>query len=200
MKCSFQQGNDTLMILIGEEKTFPEIPCSILYVSGIDWNADLSPWKAKAIFKKSEDFEGKADTLISELISPPLITDPKWKHRIVAGYSLAGLFSLYACTKTDLFDGCVSCSGSLWYPGFVQYLKQHPLLVSVVYLSLGEKEKHSRNPVLSEIKSCTEEVMQIVKQNHTCLYEINPGGHFTDRDGRIHKGITWTYNNLPVRK
>lgn len=199
MKCSFQQGNDTLMILIGEEKTFPEIPCSILYVSGIDWNADLSPWKAKAVFRGSPDFAGEADTLIRELMQHPTVTDQRWKYRIIAGYSLAGLFGLYACTKTDLFDGCVCCSGSLWYPGFVQYLKESCVYARVVYLSLGAKEKYSRNPVLSSVEQCMSEAAQYLKKDHICLFEMNSGGHFTDPDGRLQNGITWMIAHLPVR-
>ena len=171
----------------------------VLHVSGIDWNADLSPWKAKALFRGSPDFAGKADTLICELMKHPTVTDQRWKHRIIAGYSLAGLFVLYACTKTDLFDGCVSCSGSLWYPGFVQYLKESRVYARVIYLSFGTKEKNSRNPVLSKIEERTEQVVHFLKQDHICTLEMNPGSHFHDPDGRLQKGITWMMAHLPGR-
>ena len=197
MKYSFHHGNDTLIVLISQK----EIPFrrteSVLLIYDVDWNADLSPWKADAVFPGDSAFEGKADALIQELIRHPVIGNTQWKYRIIAGYSLAGLFSLYACTKTDLFDGCVSCSGSLWYPGFLQYLKEHSLNTSAVYLSLGEKEKYSRNPVLSSVELCMGEVAQYLKKNHICRYEMNPGGHFTDPDGRMLKGIAWMIDHLP---
>ena len=155
--------------------------------------------EARAVFRGSPDFAGKADTLICELMQHPTVTDQRWKHRIIAGYSLAGLFGLYACTKTDLFDGCVSCSGSLWYPGFVQYLKESRVYARVIYLSFGTKEKNSRNPVLSKIEERTELVVHFLKQDHICTLEMNPGSHFHDPDGRLQKGITWMMAHLPVR-
>lgn len=197
MKYSFHHGNDTLIVLISQK----EIPFrrteSVLLIYDVDWNADLSPWKADAVFPGDPAFEGKADALIQELIRHPVIGNTQWKYRIIAGYSLAGLFSLYACTKTDLFDGCVSCSGSLWYPGFLQYLKEHRLSTSAVYLSLGEKEKYSRNPVLSSVELCMGEAAQYLKKDHICRYEMNPGGHFTDPEGRMLKGIAWMIDHLP---
>ena len=197
MKYSFHHGNETLIVLISQK----EIPFrrteSVLSIHDVDWNADLSPWKADAVFPGDSAFEGKADALIQELIRHPVIGNTQWKYRIIAGYSLAGLFSLYACTKTDLFDGCVSCSGSLWYPGFLQYLKEHSLNTSAVYLSLGEKEKYSRNPILSSVELCMGEAAQYLKKDHICRYEMNPGGHFTDPDGRMLKGIAWLIDHLP---
>lgn len=37
----------------------------------------------------------------------------------IAGYSLAGLFALYALYKTDVFTRVASMSGSLWFPGIM---------------------------------------------------------------------------------
>ena len=37
----------------------------------------------------------------------------------IAGYSLAGLFALYALYKTDAFTRVASMSGSLWFPGIM---------------------------------------------------------------------------------
>ena len=49
------------------------------------------------------------------------------EKRVIGGYSLGGLFSMYAAVNTDLFGTVLSCSSSLWYPGFLDYLKEHPL-------------------------------------------------------------------------
>ena len=45
---------------------------------------------------------------------------PRWRG--IAGYSLAGLFSLYAIYRTDLFSLVGSMSGSLWFPGMKEYI------------------------------------------------------------------------------
>ncbi len=35
--------------------------CRIAALYDLDWNADLSPWRAKAVFRGQEDFAGNAD-------------------------------------------------------------------------------------------------------------------------------------------
>lgn len=42
------------------------------------------------------------------------------------GYSLGGLFALWALTKTEKFGAGASLSGSLWYPQFLKYLENCP--------------------------------------------------------------------------
>lgn len=39
----------------------------LVFVGGIDWNADLSPWKAPAAFRSSPDFSGGADAYLDTL-------------------------------------------------------------------------------------------------------------------------------------
>ena len=55
-----------------------------------DWNNDLSPWKAPAVFGK-EDFGGGASKTLEELLT---LCDDKEKTYYIGGYSLAGLFAL----------------------------------------------------------------------------------------------------------
>ena len=64
------------------------------------------------------------------------------EKRVIGGYSLGGLFSLYAAVKTDLFGTVLSCSSSLWYPGFLDYLKEHLFKAAhpKLYMSVGEQE------------------------------------------------------------
>lgn len=53
-----------------------------------DWNLDLSPWKAPAVFG-NEDFGGGAASLLEEILR--LCPDER-KTYYLGGYSLAGLF------------------------------------------------------------------------------------------------------------
>ena len=55
-----------------------------------DWNKDLSPWKAPAVFGREDFGEGAGDTL-SEILN--YCTD-RTKKYYIGGYSLAGLFAL----------------------------------------------------------------------------------------------------------
>ena len=60
------------------------------------------------------------------------------KPLYIMGYSLAGLFALWAMYQTDIFAGCATCSGSMWYPGFVEYVNSQPTLANKqIYISLG---------------------------------------------------------------
>ena len=62
-----------------------------------DWNLDLSPWKAPAVFG-NEDFGEGAASLLEEILR--LCSDES-KTYYLGGYSLAGLFSLWASYQTD---------------------------------------------------------------------------------------------------
>ena len=106
-----------------------------------NWNNDLSPWSAPAVFGK-ENFGGNADAALKEVLS--LCTD-RSKAYYIGGYSLAGLFALWAAYQTDIFEGVAAASPSIWFPGFVDYMEKSDLKASKVYLSLGDKEEKVRN-------------------------------------------------------
>lgn len=189
MKLTRLDGNQFPVLWIGEENTTLE---GLLYqVGDIDWNRDLSPWYSEKIFSHGEDFAGKADDFLNVLLKQNLP-----EKMIIAGYSLAGLFALYSCTKTDRFIGCVSASSSLWYPGFVDYLRAHPLHCQTVYFSLGDKEKNSRNPVLKTIEEKTKEVYDMVKEQGKAVFVLNKGSHFTNTTERVENGIEWIRENI----
>lgn len=187
MRTRLKQGNSHLIVLIGEE----EIDCesSVLYVYDFDWNLYLSPWYSRCVFSKGDDFGGKADEFLKELVD--IVSSMDYEKKVIAGYSLAGLFSLYACMNTDIFDGCVCCSGSLWYPDFVSYVRSHPVQCDHVYLSLGKKEKNTKNMVMRNVEKCTFEVYETLHSECHVMFEYNEGGHFDHISERLEKGITW---------
>lgn len=86
------------------------------------WNDELSPWEAPAVWGK-ESFGGNAaDTLrfLAEQAIPALKQQfalPENVRIILGGYSLAGLFALWASTQTALFSGVAAASPSVWFPG-----------------------------------------------------------------------------------
>ncbi len=171
---------------------------SLAAISGLDWNKDMSPWSAKAVFKGEKDFEGGADAYIEELegkILPDILSqlsgEPSAKY--IAGYSMAGLFSLYTMYKTDIFDGAASCSGSLWYPNFREYCETRDLdLGTRIYMSLGDKESHTRNPVMAMVEENTKAIYEMYRSKGIdTIFEMNQGNHFTEPDKRTAKGIAW---------
>ena len=58
---------------------------------------------------------------------------------------MAGLFSLWAAYQTDAFAGVAAASPSIWFPDFLQYMKEHDIRTESVYLSLGDREEKTRN-------------------------------------------------------
>ena len=64
---------------------------------------------------------------------------------ILGGYSLAGLFALWASTQTALFSGVAAASPSVWFPGWMEFEQQHTIQAQRVYLSLGDREERTRN-------------------------------------------------------
>lgn len=153
-----------------------------------DWNADLSPWPAPAVFGKEDFGNGAADTL-GEILK---YTRDKDKTYYIGGYSLAGLFSLWAAYHTDVFRGAAAASPSIWFPGFTEYMKKNHNHASSVYLSLGDKETKTRNPVMATVGDRMQEACEILKeQGVNTTLEWNPGNHFKDADIRTAKAFAW---------
>lgn len=153
-----------------------------------DWNSDLSPWPSPAVFK-NEDFGGKAPETLKEVLK--LCQDPE-KTYIIGGYSLAGLFSIWAVYQTHVFQSAAAASPSVWFPGFIDYMKNHKLMADSVYLSLGDKEEKARNPVMASVGVKIKEAYDLLSQEgiQTTL-EWNPGNHFRDSDIRTAKAFAW---------
>ena len=87
------------------------------------WNDDLTPWECPGLFADDAPFAGKAAEqlrLLESEIIPRVEGDAprKPEQRVLAGYSLAGLFATWACFNSAAFGRVASASGSLWYPDF----------------------------------------------------------------------------------
>ena len=149
------------------------------------WNCDLSPWKAPAVFGK-EDFGDGAEELLKAVLS---LCEDRSKTYIIGGYSLAGLFALWAATRTDVFRGVAAASPSAWFPGLTEYLREHGMPCgTVVSLSLGDREARTRNPVMSTVDARIREIRDILlAQGADVTLTWNPGNHFAEPDIRTAK-------------
>ena len=203
-------GNAPLVVLIAHSDNDVEIESlrtdvylqskmefSSIIKNNIDWNKSLSPWPCDKITKGAGPFLGKADVFLRKLEDE--VSREIAMYRItpsavyIAGYSLAGLFALYSLYKTDLFDGAACCSGSLWYPGFVNFVKNNEFRKPPkrLYMSLGDKESRVKNPVFASVEDKTKEVFECYKKQRIDVkFEVNQGNHIADVDSRIVKGIS----------
>lgn len=151
-----------------------------------DWNNDLSPWPAPAVFGK-ESFGGGGSKTLGELLK---LCGDKSKSYYIGGYSLAGLFALWAAYQTDAFHGVAAASPSVWFPGFAAYMKKKEIHTDAVYLSLGDEEEKARNPVLATVGDRIRAAYNLLReQGVDCVLEWNEGNHFRDTDLRTAKAF-----------
>lgn len=174
-------------------------PFTLVAISNLDWNRDMAPWDSPAVFKNGEPFTGGADNylrLLVEEIMPEakkeLPGPPAWRG--IAGYSLAGLFALYAVYQTDVFSRAGCMSGSLWFPGFKEYICSHEpkRRPDRIYFSLGDREAKTRNPILKTVQENTETIhAHFLAQGIDTAFQLNPGNHFVQGIERTVAGIRW---------
>ena len=158
-----------------------------------DWNKDLSPWKAPAVFGK-EDFGDGADRLLENILE--LCSDPNATYYL-GGYSLAGLFSLWASYQTDRFTGIAAASPSVWFPGFLAYMKEHENRSRAIYLSLGDREEKTKNAVMATVgERIKEAYIWLQQRGIPCTLEWNPGNHFRNPEIRTAKAFAWVMNRM----
>ena len=151
-----------------------------------DWDSSLTPWPATV---GSRSFgEGASATLSAVLSSLPTAS-----RCFLGGYSLAGLFSLWASCETSVFSGVAAVSPSVWYPGFVDYYCSSSVLASSVYLSLGDRESRTRDPVMATVGDCINACYSHVASRG--MLEWNKGGHFTSPSERMARGFSWLLLN-----
>ena len=174
-------------------------PFTLVAISDLDWNHDMVSWDSPPAFKNAEPCTGGADDylrLLTREIIPTAEKElpgvPSWRG--IAGYSLAGLFALYAIYRTDLFSRIGSMSGSLWFPGMKDYIFSHESKrwPDCVYFSLGDKESKTRNPILRSVRQSTEEIQAFYQDKGIdTVFQLNPGNHYDHAVERTAAGIAW---------
>ena len=160
------------------------------------WNDALSPWEAPAVWGKESFGCNAADTLrfLTEQVIPTLkqrFALPENVKIILGGYSLAGLFALWASTQTDLFYD-VAASPSVWFPDWMEFEQQRPIQTQHIYLSLGDKEEHTKNAVMAVVGDNIRTLhSRLAERSTDCTLEWNSGGHFKDADLRTARAFRW---------
>ncbi len=185
-----------------------------------NWFDDLSPWKAPPVFG-NEPFGDGAERMLAYLLGEVLSAETGKKAFVpagaemaagagkeapvsagawgaesprifIGGYSLAGLFALWAGYQTDRFDGVAAASPSVWFPHFTGYMREHTLHAEAVYLSLGDREERTGNPVMAKVGDAIRESAEILDAAGTdCVLEWNQGNHFKEPDLRTAKAFAW---------
>mgnify|MGYP000854330503 CR=1 FL=1 len=203
-----------------------QVPESVSLVNvGVDlWEENFSPWCAPRVFAKGPNFGDGAqktlDTLINQIIpwAESELTEPP-AYRVLVGYSLAGLFSLWAgvtqagvsqpgapqqvargCqpdnTPAPTFQRIGAVSGSFWFPGLLDYVDQQlrggAVGLTHAYLSLGDREARTPNPQIMHVRENAELLAsKLESAGMTSKFELNRGNHFQNVEGRMQKALDW---------
>ena len=173
-------------------------PFHLVTVTKLRWEQELSPWACGPVISREDSFTGEADgyvRLLEDRIVPFVegeLRSPT--YRVIAGYSMGGLFAIYAPYVTRLFSASVSASGSVWFPEMLPFVRAHDFMKKpdAVYLSIGDRESRGKNPYLSMAESRGRELYSIYGgMGIDSVFELNPGNHYKDAEYRLARGITW---------
>ena len=173
-------------------------PFALLAIDVDDWDACFTPWPSDAM--PGRDFAGRADALYDQITTRYL---PEARRRMpslnemgIAGYSLGGLFAMYAASRADSpFTMAATMSGSMWYPGFLAYAEQAPFpKLKRAYLSLGLKEAKRARGIMASNADVTRAIHEMLAARlggDNAILEWNNGDHFYEVDKRILRGLRW---------
>lgn len=166
-----------------------------------DWHLQLTPWHDDAISRREEVGHHAEETLrfITKELLPKAESLLGRLPIVLGGYSLAGLFALWASTRTGIFDAIAAASPSVWIGEWQAFASSHPTLSRLVYISLGRKEEYVRNVSMSRVGDNIRFEQQLLEQllgpDNTTL-QWNEGGHFDHMDARTAQAYAWTLNRL----
>ena len=193
-----------------------QVPEGVSLVNiGVDlWEENFSPWCAPRVFAKGPNFGDGAqktlDTLINQVIpwaESELSESPS--YRALVGYSLAGLFSLWAGVSQQVACGCQpddapattfqrigAVSGSFWFPSLLDYVDQQlsggAVGLTHAYLSLGDREARTPNPQIMHVRENAELLAnKLENAGISSTFELNRGNHFQNVEGRMQKALDW---------
>ncbi|MCM1254812.1 MAG: alpha/beta hydrolase-fold protein [Duncaniella sp.] len=171
---------------------------SIVVITNIDWNNDLTPWPAPGEAKGCPDFNGRAPEFLktlTESVIPEIdrrYSLPENIERTLVGVSLSGLFTLWQWALNDTFKNIATLSGSYWYDDFELWIFRQSFAgkKGKCYMLLGNDEPNSNTQAYRKVGVCTENIVGYLRrQGVDITYDIVPGNHFQYGIERLNKAF-----------
>lgn len=185
---------------IGYIKSLTNSPFVLAAFEITDWNSELSPWNAPPVFGTEPFGNGAGETLnyLENALIPELVNKFGSELPIIlGGYSLAGLFSLWAAYTSDRFNTVAAVSPSVWFPGWLDFIDSCSPCAKNIYLSLGKKEEKARNRTMAVVGDNIRRQYELLKEKDlNCILKWNEGNHFTEPEIRMAKGFSWCINRI----
>ena len=201
---SARHENATLEAEAAQIAALSPTPFLLATVELADWMIDLMPWPDANISREPEAGKHAQETLQYILVS--LV--PALQERfgplpvILGGYSLGGLFALWASAQSDSFRAVAAASPSVWIRDWLPFARKHAPLADRVYLSLGDREEQVKNQAIAWVGDCLRAQHALLQEQlgaQHCTLAWEPGGHFNDNDGRLARAFAWCMERLIER-
>lgn len=177
------------------------VPFVLATIELEDWMADLMPWADGNISRDPEAGKRGLGTLDYVLLS--LIPELQKRYGplpiILGGYSLGGLFALWASAQSDTFKAVAAASPSVWIKDWIPFARKHAPMAGNVYLSLGDQEEHVRNQAIARVGTCLRAQYELLQEQlgpEHCTLVWEQGNHFHDNEGRLARAFAWCMKRL----
>ena len=198
---SARHENATLETEAAQIAALSHQPFLLATVELADWMIDLMPWPDANISREPEAGKHAQETLQYVLVSliPALLERFGPLPVILGGYSLGGLFALWASAQSDSFRAVAAASPSVWIRDWLPFARKHAPLADRVYLSLGDREEQVKNQAIARVGDCLRAQHALLQEQlgtQHCTLAWEPGGHFNDNEGRLARAFAWCMERL----
>lgn len=180
-----------LMLVQEGYALFKDVEADVIFADLVpnDRKLELTPWHAVV---DGVNYDGGADACkkwIIEQLIPYLRKcfniSQEHKDIGIGGVSLGGLFTLYTLLKDpETFGYYILISPSIWYPRFVEFMKQQEIIKQDkrIYWYVGEQEGRQHISIKQEMFTQTELGVDIlnelmISENTSFYYETNKRGN-----------------------
>lgn len=178
------------------------VPFVLATIELEDWMVDLMPWPDGNVSRDPEAGKHGQETLGYVLTA--LV--PELQQRfggplpmILGGYSLGGLFAIWASMQTDSFKAIAAASPSVWIHGWMPFAGKQVPMADYVYLSLGDQEEHVKNQAIARVGDNLRTQYELLQEQlgpDHCSLVWETGGHFADNEGRLARAFARCLEHL----
>lgn len=217
LDCLCSRGSDSRRIVyilypvdlsaLWVESAVRKYDVTVVVITGLDWQNVLSPWPAPGVPKGSEAFRGEAAAFLRTLQGNVIPNVEQAMGiggdivRTLVGVSMSGLFTLWQWMLCDTFTDIASLSGSFWYEGFLDWMKERPVphKAGKAFFLLGDKERRSRVKAFRSVQADTEQIVRILDESGICTtFTMVPGDHYSDPVARLDKALQALFDENPA--
>ena len=198
---SARHENGTLEAEAAQLTALAAKPFLLVTIELEDWTTGLMPWWDGNISRDPEAGKHGQETLafIVDDLLPELESRYGVLPVILGGYSLGGLFALWASCRTDRFRAVAAASPSVWIHGWLPFAKKQAPMADAVYLSLGDREEQVKNQAIARVGDNLRTYYELLQDQlgpDRCTLVWEEGNHFTDNAGRLARAFAWCLRQI----